>query len=606
MSTQPITPDVQENDPVPQSNLGAAMSTVQGSNGPTQVNTANPDFNQQPNQPSVSSAPQPTSRLFQILSAVARVGAVGVAAGAAPQKGRSSFAGGLGAGATGELEDQANQQAIKFKSFEDSVRAAQLHNDDLRLQNQTEAQQIANAKEWRDRHDWLEDKGYDDTTIPNHGDSVVNHMQAMTASNGSVAVTPGSSINPDGNTIHIPSDTQETRDAQKKLYDTFSPAYGMGSRDANQDFVPGKQVDILQHLMQGKNPDGSPINHDKLPGMIASYQTQRDTLAQKGSTSADVLKQLDNTIGILKAQQDYLDKHAADVKQQTKAAELAAETTPENITGQAKLAGAKANAELPAKQALQDSAAGNKQQAAGSVVGFDPQTKERVVVNANDPRASSLTQSGKVSSTQLDNWGTSQNQFANVQLAVSRYDQAAREFAKSGKGSDIVGINSALNKSGVGDVKIGEYGVSVPGFTSLAEASSRVANSAAFKALSPAGQDLVDKYFRMMSSIPEYQKASTGIGRTNKEMLDLELKNIPDPTMPPSVISNRLSSFQEALSSNASRVPHIQGIPHYKDVQQHYQPQSQQTPQRQTSLGGSNLGNAVGSAMDVVNSLQRR
>jgi hypothetical protein len=29
----------------------------------------------------------------------------------------------------------------------------------------------------------------------------------------------------------------------------------------------------------------------------------------------------------------------------------------------------------------------------------------------------------------------------------------------------------------------------------------------------------VDKYFRMMSSIPEYQKAETGIGRTNKEML---------------------------------------------------------------------------------------
>ncbi len=185
----------------------------------------------------------------------------------------------------------------------------------------------------------------------------------------------------------------------------------------------------------------------------------------------------------------------------------------------------------------------------------------------------------------MDNWGTSQNQFANVQLAVSRYDQAARNFAQSGKPSDAIGINSALNKAGVGDVQIGEWGVKVPGFSSVAEAASRVANSTAFKNLSPAGQDLVDKYFRMMSSIPEYQKASTGIGRTNKEMLDLELKNIPDPTMPPSIISNRLSSFQEALGSNASRVPKIQGVPHYKDVQQHYQ---QQTPS-----GGSNLGRSV-------------
>lgn len=122
----------------------------------------------------------------------------------------------------------------------------------------------------------------------------------------------------------------------------------------------------------------------------------------------------------------------------------------------------------------------------------------------------------------------------------------------------------------------------MPGFSSIGEAASRVANSAAFKNLSPAGQDLVDKYFRMMSSIPEYQKASTGI--------DLELKNIPDPTMPPSIISNRLSSFQEALSSNASRVPPIQGVPHYKDVQQHYQPQKQQAP---SASMGSNLGQWV-------------
>ncbi|HYT20176.1 MAG TPA: tyrosine-type recombinase/integrase, partial [Candidatus Polarisedimenticolia bacterium] len=78
---------------------------------------------------------------------------------------------------------------------------------------------------------------------------------------------------------------------------------------------------------------------------------------------------------------------------------------PENIAGQAKLAGAKAKAEFPYKAALQDNAAGNK--AAGpakpqqSVVGFDPQTNERVVVNANDARAANLQQAGKVSSQQL-------------------------------------------------------------------------------------------------------------------------------------------------------------------------------------------------------------
>jgi len=102
----------------------------------------------------------------------------------------------------------------------------------------------------------------------------------------------------------------------------------------------------------------------------------------------------------------------------------------------------------------------------------------------------------------------------------------------------------------------------------------------------------------MMSSIPEYQKAATGIGRTNKEMLDLELKNIPDPTMPPAIISNRLSSFQEALNSNASRVPRIQGIPSARDVAQHYQQSTQ------PSTGGSNLGRSVMGNTDFVNRLQ--
>jgi len=349
-----------ETDPVPQappsSNLGNVM--VQGSSGPTQVNTNAPDFNQDKSVPSESQAPQPTSRLKSVLAAVANVAETGLSG--IPDKGRPSFVTGLGSGARAEQAAQANQQAVKFRDLDSQLRIAQMHNDDLRLQNQTQAQQNANDKEWRDRHDWLEDKGYDDTTIPNHADAVTNHMQAMTAANGSVSVTPGSSVNPDGNTIHIPTDTQETRDAQKKLYDTFSPAYGLGSRPENQDFVPGKQIDILQHLMQGKNPDGSPINHDKLPGMIASYQTQRDTLAQKGSTSPDVSKQLDNTIGILKAQQDYLDKHAASVKAQDKQSQLDVENNPENQAAAARGAALKTGAEAAAKNKADQATMGNQ------------------------------------------------------------------------------------------------------------------------------------------------------------------------------------------------------------------------------------------------------
>ena len=53
------------------------------------------------------------NRLQRILSAVASVAGPGIA-GAANQRGRASFAGGMTGGATAELNQQAAQQDIKF------------------------------------------------------------------------------------------------------------------------------------------------------------------------------------------------------------------------------------------------------------------------------------------------------------------------------------------------------------------------------------------------------------------------------------------------------------------------------------------------------------
>ncbi|HEY6767999.1 MAG TPA: hypothetical protein VI386_24860 [Candidatus Sulfotelmatobacter sp.] len=278
-----------------------------------------------------------------------------------PDKGRSSFVTGLGEGARAEQADQANQQAIKFKDFDSQVRAAQLHNDDLRLQNQTEAQQNANNKEWEDRHDWLSDHGYDDNTIPNHADAATNHLTSATAINGAASVPAGSGINPSGDTIHIPADTQATRDAQKQQYDNFASVYGLPGRDQKQDFVPGKQVDFLNHAMRGLNPNGSPIEHDKLPGAIAALQTQRDAVASGKNVNPAQLNQLDNTIGIMKANLKALDDHAISVKQQTKQAELDAENSPQSVAGAANKASAVEAAKQPlelqkikAQQAIKD------------------------------------------------------------------------------------------------------------------------------------------------------------------------------------------------------------------------------------------------------------
>jgi hypothetical protein len=550
-----------------------------------------------PQQPTTPAAPQAPSRLQKILGAVASVATTGLSG--IPDRGRPSFVSGLGEGARAEQAAQAQQQAIKFKTFDDQVRMAELTNQSLKLQNDTQAQTDAHIKAEIDNRALANEYGIDYDTISNHGPAVMDHLIAKTAASGTASVPPGINVSADGQNIYIPKDNDQTREGQKSMYNALAPALGLPGLPQGAAFVPPRLMNMLTNKVHGFTITGEAPKHEELPGMIGAAQAQRDNLAKNGGTPAQ-LTALDNMIGIYKANLDALDKHANDLKAQGKQAELDVENNPANQAAAAKGAGLKKGAEEKAAFPYQLELAKEKAANAGagkpgSVVGFDPQSNQRVVVNSNDPKAGSLQQSAKVTPQQLDQWGTSQNQFANVQLAVSRYDQAARTFAQSGKPGDIVGINSALNQSGIGDIKIGEWGVKVPGFSSLAEASSRVANSQAFKSLSPAGQDLVDKYFRMMSSIPEYQKAATGIGRTNKEMLDLELKNIPDPTMPPSIISNRLGSFQEALSSNASRVPRIQGVPHYQDVQQHYQPQAQQPQAQQPQAPSASLGSNLGS-----------
>ena len=368
-----------------------------------------------------SQAPQAGgSRLLAILGAVAKVGTTALAGIGAGN--RPSFLGGMTQGARASQAADAAQQAIKFRSFDDSLRAAQMHNDDLRLQNQTEAQQNANQKEWEERHDWLSDHGYDDTTIANHGDAATNQLATQTTINGSAAVPSGSGVNPDLNTIHIPTDTQKTRDAQKQQYDTFAPAYGLPSRNQQQDFVPGKNIDLLDHAMRGLNPDGSPVLHDKLPAALANMQTQRAAIAAGKNVSPAVLNQIDNTIGIMKSNLKALDDHAAGVKQQSKQAEIDAENSPQSVAGAASKAATTEQAKLnvtnsPVNQDAAATGAAKKsaaeEQAKGNenlVVAFNPTYQNsdgtkggNVVLTKGDAQAQGLqhykVDGGKISST---------------------------------------------------------------------------------------------------------------------------------------------------------------------------------------------------------------
>src|SRR5260370_4390067 len=99
------------------------------------------------NAPTGNTSPAPPSggsRLLAILGAVAKVGTDALAG--IPDKGRSTFVTGLGEGSIAELAAQATQQAIKFKSFDDQLRMAELHNQDLKMQNDTQPQPDAHTQ----------------------------------------------------------------------------------------------------------------------------------------------------------------------------------------------------------------------------------------------------------------------------------------------------------------------------------------------------------------------------------------------------------------------------------------------------------------------------
>jgi hypothetical protein len=391
MSTTPVTPD--QSTAVPSSNLGNMVS------------------NPAPAQPTAPAAAQPVQqpRTAQVLQAVASSignppqtpsassggvvstndddddmssgqrsgwktnlgkGLSTVAAGLSgvSDKGRPSFFGGLGEGARGEQAAQAAQQEIKFKSFDDQVRMAQLHNQDLKMQNDTQAQTDAHTKADLDNRALANSLGVDYDTIANHGSAVMDHLSAQTEANGAAAVPAGTHLSGDGKTVQIPQDTQQTRDGQKQMYNQLAPALGLPSLPQGAQFVPPKNMNMLTNKIHGFDINGEPLKHDDLPTYISTTQTQRDAMAKNGASDSQ-LKTLDNMIGIYKANLGALDTHADAVKQSgaqaTAAGTLAAQTSPDAVKAEAGKAGAVKQAQLdvensPANQAAAAKGAGQK------------------------------------------------------------------------------------------------------------------------------------------------------------------------------------------------------------------------------------------------------
>jgi hypothetical protein len=386
MSTTSVTPDQTQDAPpapsIPQADPAALQQVATG--GVVQPTLA----------------PQGGSRLARIVAAVAKVAST--AAQGIPDKGRSSFVTGLGEGARAA-------QAIKFKSFDDQVRLAQLHNQDIKLQNDTQEQTDAHKKADLENRALANSLGIDYDTIPSDGKAVMDHLTAQTASSGAASVPPGTHLSGDGETVIIPKDTQATRDGQKQMYSMLGPALGLPSLPPGAQFVPPNLMNMLTNKLHGYDIKGAPINHQDLPGAIGALQAQRDQLAKNGA-SPEQLKAVDNTLAIYKANLDALDAHAAGIKAKQKQAELDVANSPENQAAAARGAAQNKQAELdvinsPKNQAAQVSLAGKKSAAeteaknkAGGQMFSGTDKDGNVVAGTSDE----LAQAGVANLTKLD------------------------------------------------------------------------------------------------------------------------------------------------------------------------------------------------------------
>jgi hypothetical protein len=219
------------------------------------------------------------------------------------------------------------QQDIKFKTFDDQNRAAQLHNQDLEMQSRVQEQQdkhedhMQTMQDHADANDW----GVQYDTIANHGDAVMDHLRTQTLANGAAAVPPGTHISADGETIKIPQQTPDNDAAMLKEYNALGSVFNLPKAPAGATKLAPAVTTVYYNLKQGYDAKGDVYTADKLPGIIQSNQSKLDDLNANGGTPA----QISLVKGIIAKQNAQL-KADNDQATSSKGAQKGAEVTAEN------------------------------------------------------------------------------------------------------------------------------------------------------------------------------------------------------------------------------------------------------------------------------------
>jgi hypothetical protein len=581
------------------SRLNSVLARIVGIPTPTPVNASQPSASSggvASTNDDASSSGQPSgwkSALGKVASVVS-TGLSGI-----PESRRPGFVEGLGSGARANQAAVAQQQAIKFKSFDDQVRLAELHNQDLKMQNDTQAQTDAHTKAELDNRALANSLGINYDTIASHGPTVMDHLAAQTAANGAASVPSGTHLTGDGEGINIPQDTQKTRDGQMQMYNLLSGPLGLPplpNGGKGMDFVPPTNMKMLMNKVNGFENDGSTLKHEELPGAIGALQFKRDALSKSG-TSDSQLQAVDNRLGVLKANLNALDTHEASVKQSDAQATINAQNSPESIAAETKKSAATKQAQLdvensPSNQAAAARGAAQKaqaeEQAKGNdnlVVAYHPGydngdgTKgANVVMTKGDAQVQGLqhykADPAKLNAT-IAGFNDVQNKInmladvaANPDKMSAVQPQVAADMLRHGHGIEIGAFGSKIDTSTID--------------ADLARADSAMANQATrdFVTATAAAREAI-------TQLPRLQTFGQSSRMTQQQMESAQ-KMLPAPGDDAGMAKQKMTALQTTIDPLRKQLPHMQGAESMPSWMEKQGGQQQAAPSTPTSVGRFN------------------
>src|SRR5882762_1905659 len=150
-------------------------------------------------------------------------------------------------------------------------------------------------------------------------------------------------------------------------------------------------------------------------------------------------------------------------------------------------------------------------------------------------------------------------QLGDAQLNLSRYRSAAQKLDTLSLGEQ----RAVAALVGEDKFKAEFMGAQVP-----TDWLNKLLTSENWRMLPKTAQDAVIGYIGARGAVIAYQKAVSGSGRANKEQLELELQNIPNPLLPKDVREAQFDRFQQNIDQTGAGLPKMVGIERPKEIQQ--------------------------------------